>query len=311
MTQSVLATTKPFAQATSRLADVALPGLDQPQRCSPDDSSGVDDDGMPPPRPGRVAELSLVGGVVEFRGMDWLAIHGAGEEPRGTFTIGAPIAGVPLPIRDPSAVLDTVNAVLGPSASWLPCRVGHWSTARCLSTRSPSPSCRTPPATLAGSRPRGPATVREQLFGVLLALDATRARDRVRHLPRLCDRRRFASPSSSAACRPVRGAAASSSGFGAGGDGPARRRSPYAAARGAPGSSPRCRHRPVAAAPRTPLTARAAPHLGADDKMSDGAARRRPRQLALGPVYRGRPPQDAPGRRCPPARPIADWVIRR
>ncbi len=114
ITQSVLARSTPFAQATSRLAELEIPGALRVAGASNRTTSGADDAGLPTATGDvDIAELSLAGGVVMLRGLHWEAVFGHGEEPHGAFTIGsASIGGTPIPTQDASAAVAAVNAVL-------------------------------------------------------------------------------------------------------------------------------------------------------------------------------------------------------
>jgi hypothetical protein len=171
ITQSVRATAAPFARATSRLAEVEIPGAVRVAGASNHTTSGVDDDGVPIAE-GQVdiAELSLAAGAVVLRGLHWEATFRKGEEPQGAFTIAsATIGGMPVPSQDASAVVAAVNDVLGqlglimsPPRSHVeegtlfvdPIRIGIAPNA----TRDQVAG-----VTLASIQP-----IREQLFGALL-----------------------------------------------------------------------------------------------------------------------------------------------
>ncbi len=171
ITQSVLARSTPFAQATSRLAELDIPGAVRVAGASNRTTSGVDADGVPIAT-GQVdiAELSLAGGLVALRGLHWEATFRKGQEPSGAFTIGsATLAGTAVPTQDASAAVSAVNSllsqlglVLTPPQSHVeegtlfvdPIRLGIAPNA----TRDQIAG-----VTLAALQP-----VREQLFGALL-----------------------------------------------------------------------------------------------------------------------------------------------
>jgi hypothetical protein len=180
ITQSVVADAKPFARSTSRLAELELPGVVRVAGAVNRSSSGVDDEGNAiATAEVEVGQLSLLGGLIQLRGLRWTAVHGGGEEPVGSFTIsGASIAGVPLPTQEAASTIAVVNGlvaevglVLAPPVAHLeqdvlfvdPLRVGiapnalrDQGTAALLATIQP---------------------LREQLFDALIAAscDATAA----------------------------------------------------------------------------------------------------------------------------------------
>jgi hypothetical protein len=113
ITQSVRADDAPFARATSRLAEADLPGLLTVRGARDTTSSGVRDGVAQVEATVDVAELSILGGIVDLQGLHWSAVHRSDGTPTGTFTIGrASVGGLPFPTQDASAVVDAVNAVL-------------------------------------------------------------------------------------------------------------------------------------------------------------------------------------------------------
>jgi hypothetical protein len=112
ITQSVQALTRPFSKATSRLAEVDLPGILTIRGATSTTTAGVLKDGTPSVQADvRVGELSILG-LAELQGLHWHALHQAGKDPIGTFTIGdATVGGMPVPTQDASAVVDAVNSV--------------------------------------------------------------------------------------------------------------------------------------------------------------------------------------------------------
>jgi hypothetical protein len=115
ITQSVLADERPFGQATSRLAELEVPGVLRVAGASNRTTSGVAEDGSAiATAEVEIAQLSLAAGLIELRGLRWSAVHAQGEEPHGSFTIGsATIGGVPLPTQDPVPAIADINAALG------------------------------------------------------------------------------------------------------------------------------------------------------------------------------------------------------
>jgi hypothetical protein len=114
ITQSVVAEPRPYAHATSRLAEAVLPGILTIEGATDATTSGVDAKGVALVHADvEVARLQLLGGIVDLSGLHWEATNRAGAEAFGAFTIGAAsIGGTPLPTQDASATIAAVNAVL-------------------------------------------------------------------------------------------------------------------------------------------------------------------------------------------------------
>jgi hypothetical protein len=172
VTQSVRAAPTPSAQATSRLAELEIPGALRVAGASNRTTSGVDSDGVPVVT-GRVdiAELELAGGLVALDGLHWEATSRRGEEPRGAFTIGgATIGGVPIPTQDASDVVAEINSVLSQLGLVLTPPRSHVEEGTLFVDPirlgiAPNPTRdQIAATTLAAIQP-----LREQLFGALLA----------------------------------------------------------------------------------------------------------------------------------------------
>ncbi len=114
ITQSVRAAPTPLAVATSRLAEVPLPGLMTIDGATSRTSSGVDAKGITEVRAEvDVDELSILDGIVSLGGLHWSAVNRSDTGPAGKFTLGeASLGGVPIPTQDASAVIQAVNALL-------------------------------------------------------------------------------------------------------------------------------------------------------------------------------------------------------
>jgi hypothetical protein len=114
ITESVRAEARPFAAATSRLAEVDLPGLLTIEGAANTTSSGVDDQGVAEVEATvDVGAISLLGGIVRVNGLHWSAVNRADGKPTGSFTIaGATIGGAPIPTQDASATISAINALL-------------------------------------------------------------------------------------------------------------------------------------------------------------------------------------------------------
>ncbi len=178
VTQSVVATPKPHARATSRLADVTLPGLVTLAGVTNESTSGVDEAGnRVASARARVGQLSFAGGAVTLGDLEWVATHRAGAEPVGSFTMGsAKIAGVPVPAQDAGALFDALNATLGT----LGIEIGQ-PRARIVEDTvyvDPLSISVVPNASrdlLAGALLSALQPVREQLFGALIEADCGNA----------------------------------------------------------------------------------------------------------------------------------------
>jgi hypothetical protein len=114
ITQSVLARTDPYSQATSRLAEVSIPALFSLDGANDVTQSGVDAQGRATVTAEvRVGKLSILGGLVQLNGLRWYAQHVVGSAASGSFTIGSgSIGGKAIPTQDASAAVQSVNAVL-------------------------------------------------------------------------------------------------------------------------------------------------------------------------------------------------------
>jgi hypothetical protein len=171
ITQSVQADGRPFARATSRLAEADLPGILTIKGAQNTTRSGVDDDGNPfVSADVDVATISVLGGIVELGPLHWEATNRGDGKPTGLFTIGrASIGGTPIPTQDASSTVAAINNVLAQLGIVLLPPVSHVETDTIFV--DPIKFGVAPNATrdlLAGEVVAALQPVREQLFQALI-----------------------------------------------------------------------------------------------------------------------------------------------